>query len=70
MACLDNDLEKARETIKLSLVDQIDPNRDTVLHIACSKGYTELVEFLLRYRPSQAIRNKQGLTAEQVAATR
>ena len=68
LACVDNDLETARETIKPSLIDQIDPNRDTVLHIACSKGYTELVEVLLRFHPSQTIQNKQGLTAEQVAA--
>ncbi|CAF1355477.1 unnamed protein product [Rotaria sordida] len=68
LACLNNDLKNVRKTIKPSFINQIDPSGDTALHIACSKGYIELVKLLLRYHASRTIQNKEGLTAEQVAA--
>ncbi|CAF3718909.1 unnamed protein product [Rotaria sp. Silwood1] len=67
LSCLNNDLKNVRKTIKPSFINQIDPNGDTALHIACSRGYIELVQLLLRYHASQTIQNKEGLTAEQAA---
>jgi len=66
-ACLNNDLKKVRETVTHSTIDQVDANGNTALHIACSNGYTELVQLLFRYHASRSIKNKDGLTAEQVA---
>lgn len=66
-ACVDNDLKKVRETITPTTTDEIDSNGDTALHIASSKGYTELIQLLLRYHACRTIQNNKGLTAERVA---
>jgi hypothetical protein len=68
-ACCDNDLKRVQETVKPSEVNQIDIDGNTALHIASSRGYIELVQFLLRYHVSRKIRNNDGFTAEEVASS-
>jgi hypothetical protein len=67
LACLENDLKKVRETVEYSFLNQADADGNTALHIASHNGYTELVELLFRYNANTTLKNKEGLTAEQVA---
>jgi hypothetical protein len=66
-ACLEGDLKKARETITYPSLNQGDTDGNTPLHIVSSKGYTELVQLLFQYHADPTLKNKAGLTAEQMA---
>jgi hypothetical protein len=66
-ACLEGDLKKARETVTYLSLNQADTDGNTPLHIVSSKGYTELVQLLFRYHADRTLKNKAGLTAEQMA---
>jgi hypothetical protein len=66
-ACLEGDLKKARETITYPSLNQGDTDGNTPLHIVSSKGYTELVQLLFQYHADRTLKNKAGLTAEQMA---
>ncbi|CAF1569095.1 unnamed protein product [Rotaria sp. Silwood1] len=67
MACCNNNLKTALENFKPSEVNKIDADGNTVLHIASSRGYIDIVRFLLRYHAPRTIRNNNGLIAEQLA---
>jgi ankyrin repeat protein len=49
-------------------VNNVDPNRNTALHIASIHVRIEIVQFLLRYYVSRTIKNKNGFTAEEIAS--
>jgi hypothetical protein len=66
-ACLEGDIKKARETVTYLSLNQADTDGNTPLHIVSSKGYIELVQLLFRYHADRKLKNKAGLTAEQMA---
>ena len=66
-ACCKGNLEEARKTITRSVIDNIDFDGNTALHIASKEGHSDIVHLLLRYHASRAIKNSSGKTAEDVA---
>jgi ankyrin repeat protein len=67
--CCKGHLKEARNTITGSIINSIDSDGNTVLHIASAKGYTDIVHLLLRYHALRTIRNSSGKTVEDVAST-
>jgi ankyrin repeat protein len=50
------------------VVNNVDPNRNTALHIASIHVHIKIVQFLLRYYVSRTIKNKNEFTAEEIAS--
>ena len=69
LACSEKNIQKARQTARYVYLNEADNDRNTPLHIACRNGDIELVKLLFRYRADRTIKNKQDLTAEQMATT-
>ncbi|CAF1473366.1 unnamed protein product [Adineta steineri] len=73
-ACGYNEIDYLRILIETSLddakINQLESNGSTVLHLACSKGYTDIVRLLLNdRRVDRHQTNINGQTAYQVAST-
>jgi hypothetical protein len=66
-ACCNDDLGTLQETITPIEVNKPGPDGNTALHIASLNGFAQIVQFLLRYHASRAIRNDNGYTAEELA---
>ncbi|CAF1244065.1 unnamed protein product [Adineta steineri] len=73
-ACGYNEIDYLRILIETSpddaKINQLESNGSTVLHLACSKGYTDIVQLLLNdRRVDRDQTNINGQTAYQVAST-
>ena len=66
-ACYNGDFKTVQQMMAPSTVDMTDSDGNTALHIASSKGFTEIVQILLRYHALRTIKNEDGKTAEELA---
>ena len=66
-ACAKGDSDTAKNTFHPDYLYATDANGNTALHVASMNGHANIVRFLFRYYWDIEKRNKQNLTAEQLA---
>ena len=66
-ACAKGDSDTAKNTFHPDYLYATDANGNTALHVASMNGHAKIVRFLFRYYWDIEKRNKQNLTAEQLA---
>lgn len=74
-ACENGDIGFVQALLQTSLddanINRLEPNGSTALHIACSKGYTNIVQLLLNeYQVQRHQRDKNGQTAYEITSSK